>query len=134
MHKQSTHNLYIMLTDDKTSPFLFEGNYTGEIQLEYLPCINYAMIHNHIAAFKFCTVKNMDNKDWKIIKLSINGEYIKSAESIIEIIQIGQTLQVKTLELSVDANKLIGLTEGINTLFKLTITIDKYLVDRKSVV
>lgn len=113
-----------MSADNKTCALQFDGNYIGEIQLEYLPCINYAMIHNHITAFKFCVIKNMDDKDWKIVKLSIEGEYIKSTEFIIDTVQKEQVLQVDTLELAVDANKLIELTEGINSWFKFTLTVD----------
>jgi len=114
-----------MLTNDETSFLKIEGIHIGEIRLEYLPCINYAMFHNNIAPFKFCEIKNEDNQDWKMVKLSIEGEYLKPSKSFIEIIQIGINLQVNTIQLIVDAQKLIELTEGINTSFVLTLTIEE---------
>jgi very-short-patch-repair endonuclease/DNA polymerase III delta prime subunit len=116
-----------MPTNEDTHPQRFTGNYNGEIELEYLPCVNYAMIHNHIAAFKFCTVKNTDDKDWKMVKLSIDGEYIKSNETIIDTILSGQIIQVNTLKLTTEVNKLIELTEGIDTFFNFTLTVDGYI-------
>jgi hypothetical protein len=117
-----------MSENDDISPKRFEGNYSGEIELEYLPCINYAMVHNHIAVFKFCKINNLDEKDWKMVKLSIDGEYIKHDEALIEMIQAGQTLQVNSMKITVDVKKLIELTEGIDSSFKFTLTIDSEVV------
>lgn len=39
-------------------------NFNGTVHLEYLPCINYAMIHNHVPAFSFCELINNDEIDW----------------------------------------------------------------------
>ena len=114
-----------MSETDETNPLKIEGNYTGEIQLEYLPCINYAMIHNNIEALKFSTIKNEDGQDWNLVKLSIEGEYIKPSEAIIDTVLAGQSLQVDKLKLTVNANKLIELTEGINSWIKLTLTISE---------
>jgi hypothetical protein len=94
-----------MSENDDISPKRFEGNYSGEIELEYLPCINYAMVHNHIAVFKFCKINNLDEKDWKMVKLSIDGEYIKHDEVLIEMIQAGQTLQINSMKITVDVKK-----------------------------
>jgi len=113
-----------MSANDEMYPQQFEGNYSGEVQLEYLPCVNYAMMHNHIAVFKFCTVMNMGDQDWSMVRIFIDGEYIKPAESVIEMIQAGQTLKVNTLKIIVNADKLIELTEGVDSSFKFSLTID----------
>jgi very-short-patch-repair endonuclease len=117
-----------MVENEENCIHKFNGYYTGEVQIEYLPCINYAMIHNHIAAFKFCMVNNMDDKDWKTVRLSVVGEYIKPSETVVEYIQIGQAIQVDSLKLVVDADKLIELTEGINSFFKFTLNVDGNVV------
>ena len=53
------------------------GTFNGTIHLEYLPCINYAMIHNHVPSCNFCELMNSDEVDWNNIKVSIDGELIK---------------------------------------------------------
>ncbi|WP_294607171.1 DUF3320 domain-containing protein [uncultured Bacteroides sp.] len=99
------------------------GTFNGTIHLEYLPCINYAMIHNHVPSCNFCELMNNDAVDWNHIKVSIDGELIKHSESILEIIPKGQNVQISSLEISPENEKLIELTEGIDTHFILTITI-----------
>ena len=34
------------------------GTFNGTVHLEYLPCINYAMIHNHVPSCNFCELMN----------------------------------------------------------------------------
>ena len=97
------------------------GIFNGTIHLEYLPCINYAMIHNHVPSCNFCELMNSDEVDWNNIKVSIDGELIKYSESILEIIPPGQNIQINNLEISPESEKLIELTEGIDTNFHLTI-------------
>ena len=99
------------------------GTFNGTVHLEYLPCINYAMIHNHVPSCNFCELMNSDEVDWNNIKVSIDGELIKYSESILEIIPPGQNIQINNLEISPESEKLIELTEGIETNFHLTITI-----------
>lgn len=99
------------------------GTFNGTIHLEYLPCINYAMIHNHVPSCKFCELMNSDEVDWNNIKVSIDGELIKYSESILEVIPHGQNIQINNLEISPESGKLIELTEGIDTIFHLVITI-----------
>lgn len=99
------------------------GTFNGTVHLEYLPCINYAMIHNHVSSCNFCELANNDEVDWNHIKVSIDGELIKHSESVLEIIPKGQNVQISSLEISPESGKLIELTEGIDTHFNLTITI-----------
>lgn len=97
--------------------------FNGAVHLEYLPCINYAMIHNHVASCNFCELMNNDEVNWNEIKVSIDGELIKHSESILEVIPHGQNVQINSLEISPESHKLIELTEGVDTHFSLTITI-----------
>ncbi len=74
---------------------------------EYLPCINYAMIHNHVPSCNFCELMNSDEVDWNNIKVSIDGELIKYSESILEVIPHGQNIQNQQPEISPESGKLI---------------------------
>ena len=103
------------------------GNYNGKIHLEYLPCINYAMIHNHISSCNFCELVNEDDFDWSVVKVSIDGEFIKHSETVIEIIPSGKSLLIKTLAVEPEVPKLIDLTEGIDTAFTLVVTVSEKL-------
>jgi len=99
------------------------GTFNGTVHLEYLPCINYAMIHNHVPSCNFCELMNSDEVDWNNIKVSIDGELIKHSESILEVIPHGQNIQINNLEISPENGKLIELTEGIDTTFHLVVMI-----------
>lgn len=99
------------------------GTFNGTVHLEYLPCINYAMIHNHVPSCNFCELMNSDEADWNSIKVSIDGELIKHSESILEVIPHGQNIQINNLEISPENGKLIELTEGIDTTFHLVVMI-----------
>ena len=99
------------------------GTFNGTVHLEYLPCINYAMIHNHVPSCNFCELMNSDEADWNSIKISIDGELIKHSESILEVIPHGQNIQINNLEISPENGKLIELTEGIDTTFHLVVMI-----------
>lgn len=103
--------------------YLFTGIHNGNIHLDYLPCINYAMVHNHYSAFNSCDLKNNDETDWNNVRIIIDGEMIKRSEVVLDVVPKGQTVQIDTFELEPDVNKLIELTEGIHTTFQLTITI-----------
>lgn len=104
--------------------YTINAQHNGKVQLEYLPCINYAMIHNHIPACIFCEIINTDNSDWNLVKVIIEGELIKRSEVVIDIIPAGQRLQIKSLEITPQTNKLIEFTEGIETDFHLMLTIN----------
>lgn len=108
------------------------GTFNGTVHLEYLPCINYAMIHNHVPSCNFCELMNNDEVDWNHIKVSIDGELIKHSESILEIIPKGQNVQINSLEISPESGKLIELTEGIDTHFNLTITISDEIAHQQT--
>lgn len=108
------------------------GTFNGTVHLEYLPCINYAMIHNHVPSCNFCELMNNDEVDWNHIKVSIDGELIKHSESILEIIPKGQNVQINSLEISPESRKLIELTEGIDTHFNLTITISDEIAHQQT--
>lgn len=91
--------------------------------MEYLPCINYAMIHNHVSACNFCEIINNDEIDWKDIKVSLEGDLLKNSECFIDIIPKGQAIQIDNLQILPEIEKLIELTEAIETHFNLTITV-----------
>ena len=98
-------------------------SFNGTIHLEYLPCINFAMIHNHVPSFSFCELTNNDKFDWQEVKVSIKGELIRYSDCILDIVPEGQTIQINTLDISPEIEKLIELTEGIDTKFFLIVSV-----------
>ena len=76
-----------MESSDKTSK-----SFNGTVHLEYLPCVNYAMIHNHVPAFSFCELINNDEIDWNEVKISISGELIKYSDCVLDIVPQGQNI------------------------------------------
>ncbi len=99
------------------------GTFNGNVRLDYLPCINYAMIHNHVLSCSFCELSNSDTADWEHVKVAIDGELIKHSESNLDLIPQGKHVQISNLEISPENTKLTELTEGIDTHFTLTVTI-----------
>lgn len=107
------------------------GNYKGKFHLEYLPCINYAMMHNHIPSCNYCELVNEDDFDWNRVKVSVDGSLIRHSEVDIEGISKGSSLQLKTLSIEPEACKLIELTERIDTVFTLSVSISEAVVSQK---
>lgn len=98
------------------------AGFDGAVRLEYLPCINYAMIHNHVPSCYFCELSNNADVDWKHIKVAIDGTLIKHSECVIDTLPKGQTVQINTLEIVPEGDKLLELTEGVDSHFDLTVT------------
>lgn len=107
---------------------IISENYNGTVHLEYLPCINYAMLHNHVSSCSFCELTNNDEQDWLEVNVAIDGELIKHSESVFDIIPHGEKIQINDLNIAPNVQKLIELTEGIDTTFNLMINISGEIV------
>lgn len=104
------------------------GEHKGKLHLEYLPCMNYAMVHNYIPSCNYCELINEDDSDWSAVKVSVDGTFIKHSEADVEGISKGSSLQLNTLSIEPEAHKLLELTEGMDTTFTLTVFIAETVV------
>ena len=104
--------------------YTFTGKYNGIVHLDYLPCMNYAMFHNHYESFDSCELQNNDDFDWNHVKLTIGGDLIQTSEVLIEAIPKKQRLEVKDIHIAPDVSKLVTLTERVDTFFYLNVWIE----------
>lgn len=91
------------------------------VTLDYLPRINYAMINSGIEACSSLIVENKDERDWKQIKISISGDYIKESSCRYEHLRCNTSLQVNEVKIMPDIKFLSEITESIKTNFHLLI-------------
>ena len=104
--------------------YTFNGKYNGTVHLDYLPCMNYAMFHNHYESFDSCELQNNDDFDWNHVKLTIGGDLIQTSEVLIEAIPKKQRVEVKDIHIAPDVSKLVTLTERVDTFFYLNVWIE----------
>lgn len=97
--------------------------FNGSVNLEYIPCVNYAMSLNKVAFFKYLDVVNSSKSDWRDVKFSISGKYVKPSESFFSSIATGQSVRVENLSIIPDADALSCLTEGLESCFTLEVSV-----------
>ena len=91
------------------------------LRVEYLPCLNYAMVLNGRKNLEYCEITNNTDDDWQSIKVTVNGELIQPEEARIETILARQTIRITTLNVMPDIDKLRELTESTETKFRISI-------------
>lgn len=95
----------------------------GDVELDYQPCLNYAMILNHGDAITNLVITNDSYTIWLSVELSLKGEMFDPVTIEIADIPIGASVRVDDLALTPDYHKLMALTESIDTQFALTISV-----------
>ena len=103
--------------------FNIKEPYSGSVNLEYIPCVNYAMCLNKVAFFKYLDVTNTSGNDWHDVKFSISGKYVKTSESIFSTIASNRSVRVENLVIVPDAEALVCLTEGVESNFVLEMSV-----------
>ena len=91
------------------------------VKIDYLPSVNYSMMNSGIEVCNKLVLENGDDHDWHHLSVEISGQYIKPGSSRFEILQQGQSAQVKTLSIEPDIAVLSELTEAVKTSFLLTV-------------
>ena len=91
------------------------------LRIEYLPSLNYSMLNNGIEACYKCVVENVEEHDWHQLQFTIRGELIKENVQRIEFLRAGQSVQVSSLKILPDIQRLSEITEAIHTTFSITV-------------
>jgi len=94
----------------------------NNLRIDFLPSINYAMSVNGAKVLSRLDLTNDDDCDWRSLKISIDGELFEHHETHVDIVPQGQSVSVVGLELKPDADKLLILTESVETRFTLTVS------------
>lgn len=96
-----------------------------EIELEYFQNVNYALIHNKIPVNRYVEVRNNTKDTFTDVSVSIEGEFIAGQGSlVIAQLQPGQVIRIETLKIEPNPEKLVTLTERLQTTFKVVVRTD----------
>ena len=100
----------------------FMNGHQGGLRLDYLPCVNYSMLLNKVNTCTMCEVENHDTTNWQAVKVSVGGEFITPIVRHIDFIEVGQRVQIPELKIEPLLDKLLNMTEMVDTVFTITIT------------
>ena len=91
------------------------------VKIDYLPSVNYSMMHSGIEVCNSLVLENCDDKDWHQLSVEIDGQYIKDSCCRFELLKRGQSTQVSTIKIEPDYAILCETTEAVNTSFLLVV-------------
>ena len=99
----------------------FNNGHQGGLRLDYLPCVNYSMMLNKVNTCTMCEVENHEHTSWQAVELSVGGEFIKPDVQYVDFIEAGQRVLVPELKIEPLIDKLLNMTEMVETIFTITI-------------
>ncbi|MCQ2255280.1 MAG: DUF4011 domain-containing protein [Bacteroidaceae bacterium] len=112
---------------------IIKGAFEGKITMEYQPCVNYAMMLNNCDGFTSFRIQNNQNTGaWENVTIAVSGDMIKPSEVTVKRVLPNDVVAIDQLMLMPDSNKLMALTESVQTSFLLTVTIGETRVLRDS--
>ncbi|MBO7418596.1 MAG: DUF3320 domain-containing protein [Bacteroidaceae bacterium] len=100
----------------------FNNGHQGNLLLDYLPCVNYSMLLNKVNTCSLCEVENRDEADWRSVKVEVKGEFLKPCLQYADCIPAGQRVQISALKIEPMPDKLLNMTEMVDTVFTIAIT------------
>lgn len=100
----------------------FAAPYQGKIELDYMPCLNYALVYNGVKACNRCEVTNDTAAPLRELELSLTGAMFAPCRAGIALVEPGATVRVDDFEIRPDAEQLLKLTESVLTTFRVTLT------------
>ena len=110
-------------TEYKSSSFSFEGDISGLLCFEYLPCINYSIYHNQTPTCLKCTLTNKDQETWKEVEITVSGTELTTQKFTIDQVPPEQETAIEGMTLSPIVEHLLELTEPITSSFMVRISI-----------
>ena len=99
----------------------YNNGHQGGLRLDYLPCVNYSMMLNKVNTCTMCEVENHEHSNWQTLELSVGGEFIKPDVQYVDFIEAGQRVLVPELKIEPLVDKLLNMTEMVETIFTITI-------------
>jgi len=104
--------------------FAIVGAYRGKLMLDYLPCVNYAMMLNDNLAFKKFSLKNdSDRVTWRDVTISLTGDMVEPCQLDFPELRPGHIVNFESATLLPIAAKLMALTEAVQTTFTITVKV-----------
>ncbi|MBO7660965.1 MAG: DUF4011 domain-containing protein, partial [Bacteroidaceae bacterium] len=103
-----------------------------EVRLEYLKKVNYAMVHNGKSCVEWCDVTNLSSAGMKDVVVKISGELLQEAVGGASWIDTGNTVHITDLKVKPDAAKLLALTESIETMMTLEVSLGEEVLVKEN--
>ena len=89
-------------------------SYKGKIKLDYVPCINYAMVLNKKKTFgKFDVYVDKASQSWRNVNITITGDMILPYQKSVTKLNAGEAISLDDSELIPVATKLMALSEAM---------------------
>jgi hypothetical protein len=95
-----------------------------QLQIDYLPSLNYAMSVNGKRCIERLEITNNDNSDWHDVTVSVSGDMLVPSTETTAIIPGGKTVSFTQLDIQPNVDQLRQLTESVDTQFAVSISID----------
>lgn len=92
-----------------------QGDLRGTICLDYLPCINYAMILNGSRTFTKFELRNDDAEDWEDVEIRLTGDMLETCSMRAPHVAAGGVVNFVEANLMPTTSKLMALTEAVQT-------------------
>lgn len=108
------------------------GEHQGQICIEYMSSLNYAMVLNKQSAISKLELRNSSARPWRNICVFLTGELIEPCQQSISFLKPKKAISIVDFDLRPVLTKLMALTESVQTAFCLTVTIDDEQVMRHS--
>ena len=102
------------------------------LNVEYLPCLNFAMTQNGRQCLEYCELTNHSDNDIHDLTINIEGDYIIAASIAVDIIPAHQTIRITDIDVKPDADKLRELTESVTTKFNVIISTEGQAIIKKA--
>ena len=100
-------------------------SYKGKIKLDYVPCINYAMVLNKKKTFgKFDVYVDRASPSWRNVNITITGDMILPYQKSVTKLNAGEAISLDDSELIPVATKLMALSEAMQSSFVICVSID----------
>ncbi|MCQ2257270.1 MAG: DUF4011 domain-containing protein [Bacteroidaceae bacterium] len=109
------------------------GCFNGQVQIDYLPSINYALMLNDNKAFSKFIVQNDSACDaWENVKVEITGDMLDTCCQNVSVIPPKGQISFDEAQLMPVASKLMSLTEAVQTSFTITLTVGDSIILQQS--
>ena len=96
----------------------------AEIKLDYLPCINYAMVHNKVDFVSACELVNLEDTDWHDVRVTLTSPLLKPCEMLFSRVGARERMPLSDMRLEPDVAQLMDLTEAVTTSFTLQVVVE----------
>ncbi len=103
-----------------------------EVKIEYYKTANYSLINNRIPVCQSLELRNASDSSLRNLQVMCEGEFVKDCSgAVIPLLRAGETIRVTGIEVLPDAEKVLELTEQLQTSFKIHVTADGEIINEE---